>query len=202
MSKEQIIHLPPPPPPPSNPSSKISPYVQNLRSATPSYLSQPPKPVSNASAPTGPYFFYGTLSDPALVAEILGLDEEPIFRPACVEGYVCKLWGQYPALLHVRDPSSGSGSVVEGVAYQVQSVQDGARLAEYETGSYHAEPCVISYTDGREPKEEIGHVFKFVGDEREISEGMFDLRVWLRRMGRGGAVERLDAKRVGGTGTG
>ena len=41
-----------------------------------------------------------------------------------------------------------------------------------------------------------------MGDEREISEGMFDLRVWLRRMGRGGAVERLDAKRVGGTGTG
>lgn len=43
----------------------------------------------------------------------------------------------------------------------------------------------------------------FVGDRRDISEGKFDLRVWLKRMGRVGAVERLDERRVGGgTGSG
>lgn len=112
------------------------------------------------------------------------------------------MWGQYPALLDVQEPSSGPASVIEGAAYRVQTVKDGARLAEYETGSYRAKACVIRYTDGQEPKEEMGHAFKFVGDEREISEGEFDMRVWLRMMGRRGAVERLDEKRVGGTGTG
>ena len=71
----------------------------------------------------------------------------------------------------MRDPSSGSGSVVEGVAYQVQSVQNGARLAEYETGSYRAEPCVISYTDGREPKEEIGQVSNSWGMRERLVRG-------------------------------
>lgn len=51
-----------------------------------------------------------------------------------------------------------------------------------------------------EPREERGFVFVFVGDRREISEGKFDLRVWLRRMRRGGAVERLDERRVGDDG--
>lgn len=198
----------PPPPPPSNPSTKISPYVQNLRSAPPSYLSQPPKPVDHSLnlAPTGIYFFYGTLSDPALLAEILDLNGEPVFRPACVRGFECKLWGQYPALLSGSGPGSASGSssgsVVEGAAYHVQTVQHAERLAEYETRSYRAEPCVIKYADVEEPREERGFVFVFVGDRREISEGKFDLRVWLRRMGRGGAVERLDEKRVGGGGGG
>lgn len=123
------------------------------------------------------------------------------------------LWGQYPALVSsgsrsgsgsALESSSGSGSnsgsVVEGAAYHVQSVQHAERLVEYETGSYRAEACVIRYADGEEPREERGFVFVFVGDRREISEGRFDLRVWLRRMGRGGAVERLDERKVGDDG--
>lgn len=89
-----------------------------------------------------------------------------------------------------------SGSVVEGTAYHVQTVQHAERLAEYEAESYRAEACVIKYVDGEGPREEGGFAFVFVGDKREISEGVFDLKVWLKRMGRGGAVERLDEKRV------
>lgn len=141
------------------------------------------------------------MSDPSLLAEILNLDDEPVLRPAFVQGYECKLWGQYPALLHAHGSSSpNSGSVVEGAAYHVQTREHGARLAEYETGSYQAESCVIKYADGEEPREEMGYVFRFVGDERELREGAFDLRIWLRRMGRERAVEVLDAKRVTGSG--
>ncbi|GIC93114.1 gamma-glutamylcyclotransferase family protein [Aspergillus udagawae] len=181
---------PPPPPLPSNPHSKISPYVLKLRSAPPGYFYQPPKkpkPVDLFAAPTGPYFFYGTLTDPPMIAEILELIEEPKLRPAHIVGYECKMWGQYPALL------DRPGSVVEGAAYRVRTTQDAERLAEYETGNYCAEDCLIRYTDGMESSEDLGYTFKFVGDPRELSEGEFDLKVWLRRMGRHAAADKLQA---------
>lgn len=160
MFEEQMCP-PPPPPLPSNPSTKVSPYVRNLCSAPPSYLSQPPKPADHSvPAPTGRYFFYGTLSDPALLAEILGLDEEPILRPAYVEGFECKLWGQYPALVSsgsgsgsALDSSSGSGSnpgsVVEGAAYHVQSVKHAERLASTRRGVIALRPVLLGMRMGR-----------------------------------------------------
>lgn len=53
----------------------------------------------------------GTLTDPSMVREILGLETEPELRPARLSGYKCKLWGQYPALLDAPD------SVVGGAVY-------------------------------------------------------------------------------------
>ncbi|GFF37011.1 hypothetical protein IFM51744_03318 [Aspergillus udagawae] len=189
-SGQEGRNSPPPPPPPSNPHSKISPYVLKLRSAPPGYLYQPPKkpkPVDLFAAPTGPYFFYGTLTDPPMIAEILELIEEPKLRPAHIVGYECKMWGQYPALL------DRPGSVVEGAAYRVHTTQDAERLAAYETGNYCAEDCLIRYMDGMEPSEDLGYTFKFVGDPRELSDGEFDLKVWLRRMGRHAAADKLQA---------
>lgn len=192
---------PPPPPKPENPQSKISPFVQKLRSASPNYFYQAPSPspsplVDLFDAPTGPYFFYGTLIDPSILREVLGLDPAEAeqrkadfdLRPAHIIGYECKLWGQYPALL------DAPGSVVDGAVFRVRTLQEGERLAAYETGNYHTVPCRIRYTDGKEPEDDIGYVFQFVGDHRELSEGKFDLRVWLRRMGRGGVMDGLDAK--------
>ena len=141
------------------------------------------------AAPTGLYFFYGTLTDPSMIREILELENEPELRPARVVGYKCKLWGQYPALLDAR------GSVVEGAVYHVETVEHGERLAAYETNNYKTHPCRISYTDGKEPSEGIGYTFKFRGDQKDLSEGTFDLRVWLKKMGRHAAVEKLDAKK-------
>ncbi|OOF93249.1 hypothetical protein ASPCADRAFT_209837 [Aspergillus carbonarius ITEM 5010] len=105
--------------------------------------------------------------------------------------YACKLWGQYPALL------DAPGSIVEGAVYHVQTVEDGEKLAAYETKHYHVDRCIIMYTDGKEPVKEYGSTFKFVGQKTDLTEGEFDLRVWLTRMGRYAAVEKLDAmKRI------
>ena len=195
-------NTPPPPPPPQNPNSKISPSVLNLRSKPPeSYTKAPklPPPVNTQTAPKGPYFLYGTLTDPSMLAEILSLDHEPELRPAYIQGYKCRLWGQYPALLDAG--SDDEGRVVEGAVYNVGSVEDGGKLAAYETGYYRAERCLIRYVDGEEPGTEVGSTFMFVGDSRELSEGRFDLKVWLKRMGRMEALaklEKLKAKKVKG----
>ncbi|RHZ69156.1 hypothetical protein CDV55_103947 [Aspergillus turcosus] len=194
-SRQEDKNSPPPPPPappPSDPSSKISPYVLKLRSAPPDYFYQAPErppTVDLFAAPTGPYFFYGTLTDPLMITEILNLAEEPQLRPAYIMGYECKMWGQYPALL------DSPGSIVEGAAYHVRTTQDAERLAAYETGSYRAEPCLIRYTDGKEPSEDLGYTFNFVGNLSELSEGEFDLKIWLRRIGRQAAADKLDAAR-------
>ncbi|RAH76619.1 hypothetical protein BO86DRAFT_286711, partial [Aspergillus japonicus CBS 114.51] len=172
---------PPPPPPPTNPQTKLSPHVLKLRTTSPKFINQALK-AQPAAAPTGPYFFYGTLADPSLLAEILGLvDDTPHLRPAHLLGYACKLWGQYPALVE-----AGPGSVVHGFVYEVRTRADGERLALYETENYRAERCRFKFVegDGEGGKEEVGYTFRFVGDAEELSEGGFDLGVWLRRMGR------------------
>ncbi|BDD54406.1 hypothetical protein MPDQ_001321 [Monascus purpureus] len=182
---------PPPPPPPENFRSKVSPFVQKLRTTPLDWYYKAPKsppPVDFLAPPTGPYFFYGTLTDPCMIAEILGLDHEPELRPAYIVGYECKLWGQYPALLDASD------SIVKGAAYHVSTVEDGEKLAAYETRNYRTERCWINYMDEEEPSREIGSTFKFVGDPSDLSEGQFDLKVWLKHMGRTAALEKLEAK--------
>ncbi|PWY82929.1 hypothetical protein BO70DRAFT_314333 [Aspergillus heteromorphus CBS 117.55] len=115
-----------------------------------------------------------------MLTEILFLDEKPILRPAYMIGYECKLWGQYPALL------DAPGSIVRGVAYHVHTVENGEKLAAYETDNYRIEPCLINYTDNHESEEDLGYTFKFAGNPNDLSDGIFDLGVWLKRMGRDG----------------
>ena len=96
---------PPPTPPPEIPSLKPSSYISKLKAAPPDYFFRPPSPskgVDLFAAPTGPYFFYGTLTDPSMIRDILELETEPELRPARIVGYKCDLWGQYPALLDAR----------------------------------------------------------------------------------------------------
>lgn len=113
-----------------------------------------------------------------MVREILGLETEPKLRPARISGYECKLWGQYPALVEAPD------SVVEGAVYTVDTIEHGVEFAIYETNNYLAGPCRIHYTDGKEPTDDFGYTFIFQGNQKDLSEGVFDLRVWLTRMGR------------------
>lgn len=127
---------------PPQPASKISPFVLKLGSAPTDYFFQLPNaspPIDLFAAPTGPYFFYGTLSDPSLLAEILNLDHEPKLCPAHIMGYKTKLWAQYPALIDAR------GEVVEDVVHHVRIVGDAERLAGYETGRYRAKACLVRY---------------------------------------------------------
>ncbi|KAE8148878.1 hypothetical protein BDV25DRAFT_10397 [Aspergillus avenaceus] len=182
-------HNTPPPPPPPAPRSKISPSVLKLKSTLSDHFWQPPKP-STAPAPTGPYFVYGTLTNPTMISEILNLEQEPEFRPAMVSGYRCKMWGQYPALVGAPD------AVVKGLVYNVVTREHAERLAEYETNSYRAESCLIMYTDGGEPREEMGYTFKFVGNPRDLSEGGFDITAWLMLIGRHDVVEKMVDKKA------
>lgn len=177
------IPPPPPPRPPEDPSTKFSPFVKKLRTAPPGHFFEPemsPPHKDPFAAPTGPYFFYGTLSDPAMLRDVLGLATEPQLRPANITGYECKLWGQYPALLDAPQ------KVVLGAVYHVETEEHGERLASYETDNYRADPCRINYTDGNEPVDDFGYVFKFVGNVRDLCEGTFDLGIWLRRVKRVG----------------
>ncbi|KAK2873580.1 hypothetical protein FQN49_002267 [Arthroderma sp. PD_2] len=184
----------PPPPPPLPQSTPIKGLPFKVKSAPPDwhYRIPSPQPVDEPSPPpTGPYFCYGTLTDPCMIAEILKLDKEPELRPACIAGYQCKLWGQYPALL-----DGPPCAIVEGAVYDVESVEDGEKLAAYETGNYRPRLVYIEYIDGKEPSEQPGFSFLFVGNARDLTEGSFDLGVWLRRMGRQAALDKLDAKRT------
>ncbi|EXL74000.1 hypothetical protein FOPG_10817 [Fusarium oxysporum f. sp. conglutinans race 2 54008] len=182
-----VTPRPPPPAPPLPPAlnkkaSRESPFVLKVRNAPEDWFYQPPEPPAHNDLfepPTGPYFVYGTLKDPKMLADVLGLEEKPALRPAKVVGYSRKLWGQYPAMQDGPQDAQVSGAV-----YYVQSVAHAKRLAEYETNSYRAKPCFIQYTDGKEPDEDFGHVFMFVGDPRDLQEGEFDLGKWLKRVGR------------------
>lgn len=179
---------PPPPPPPAPPlppnssQTKESPFVLKVRGAPEDWFYQAPEPpaLGDLFEPSaGPYFVYGTLMDRTMLADILGLEEKPELRPAKIVGYSCKLWGQYPAM-----QDGPQDTEVHGAVYNVPSVAYAKRLAEYETNSYHAKPCLIQYTDGKEPAEDFGHVFMFVGNQRDLQDGEFSLEVWLKRMGR------------------
>lgn len=185
---------PPPPPPPHNALAKQSPAILKLRTVPASqYFHKKQRQLQDrAPDPTGPYFFYGSLLDPCMLVEILSLETEPELRPAYIEGFQCKLGGQYPALVVDEMP----GSRVEGAVYEVRSVGDGEKLVAYETENYATVSCDIFFHDGRKPGRQTGSVFVFDGDSGDLSEGRFDLRVWLRRVGRLAALEKLDARRM------
>ncbi|BDD58240.1 hypothetical protein MAP00_003531 [Monascus purpureus] len=76
----------------------------------------------------------------------------------------------------VSSVSDAPGLAVEGAAYHVQTVGDAEKLAVYKTGNYRAEPGLITYADGREPRMDMGYTLKFVGVREDLSEGIFDLR--------------------------
>ncbi|MCJ1313073.1 hypothetical protein MMC25_006750 [Agyrium rufum] len=188
---------PPPPPPPLPP-------VQDPQSSTDGNQNPPitlktcePPPgtfkagtsIDRRPAPIGPYFFYGSLMDPDLLTEILNLKELPKLRAAYTSGYATKLWGQYPAL--VEDTKTSAR--IEGVMFDVECMQVGERLAEYETGNYLAKPCLITYVNDGVTTFFDGYTFVFVGNPRDLSEGSFDLQLWLKRIGRGKAVDSLNA---------
>ncbi|KAF7521992.1 hypothetical protein PCG10_007773 [Penicillium crustosum] len=169
---------PPPPPPPENPRSKISSTVLKMRRTSPSHFfqSQVPRPQSQGPPPTGPYFFYGSLQDKGLLIDLLDLKQASHLRPAYIEGYKCKLWGPYPALL-----SGDPGDTVRGAVYEVPTIEDAEKLAAYEGPNYTTIACSIRYADGQSPTQAEGYAFLFVGNMRDLSEGSFDLKIWSER---------------------
>ncbi|OQD87140.1 hypothetical protein PENANT_c006G04893 [Penicillium antarcticum] len=93
-------------------------------------------------APTGQHFFYGTLHNSTLLTSILDLTEDPVLRPAYLDGYKTKLWGSYPTLLPKEPRVTGQGSV-----YGVMSVEHVERLATYETNNYATMACELRFEE-------------------------------------------------------
>ncbi|KAJ5101379.1 hypothetical protein NUU61_003601 [Penicillium alfredii] len=119
------------------------------------------------------YFFYGTLMDPATLAQTLKQTRNgrPELHHAKIVGWRCKLWGPYPAL--VAGPPD---NVIHGRAYELQSIQERDSLIAYETGVYSLRGCVIEFEDGRLVE---GKTFVWGGDGDLLREGTFDLKDWL-----------------------
>jgi hypothetical protein len=178
-----VAEVPPAPPlPPPKYAEKASTIALKVRSAPAGWafeghVEQPS--WDHLSPPAGVYFFYGTLQDPSILSEILGLPQLPILRPARLIGYSLKMWGQYPALV-----DGPGGSIVEGATFEVADEASAARLAEYETRAYRPRPCLIRLAVGSEESTVEGYTFMYDGKTSDLSDGVFDLKLWLRRMRR------------------
>ncbi|KAK4540209.1 hypothetical protein LTR36_009707 [Oleoguttula mirabilis] len=178
-SSQSSVPPSPPPPPPPPPAAKVS-IALKVRRAPPGWAFE--RHVQQSAGdfttpPAGTYFFYGTLQDPGILGEVLGLPSPPLLRPAYLIGHDLKLWGQYPAMAN-----GSAGTVVEGSAFNVADEAAAGKLACYETKNYQPAPCIIRFRDGGDQIE--GYAFRFCGNPNDLSEGSFDLALWLQRMGR------------------
>ncbi|KKY33857.1 putative poly polymerase [Diaporthe ampelina] len=111
-------------------------------------------------------FFYGTLTQTKTLSRILDLKEEPVLRPAKKTGYAPTNWGQYRALV-----DGEPGQEVTSHACVVQSTEDELKPARDETNAYEAVPCWIRFTDGRDPAQEHGMMFKYAGGDEALKAG-------------------------------
>ncbi|KAK4939766.1 hypothetical protein LTR10_020050 [Elasticomyces elasticus] len=90
------------------------------------------------------YFFYGTLADPQILRQHLGLDHEPSFLPAQVCGGQIRTWaGKYKALVDASVESKVCGS-----AFLVETREQEDALRFYETDKYDVVRCRIIYEYG------------------------------------------------------
>ncbi|KAM0346137.1 hypothetical protein ACHAPU_005908 [Fusarium lateritium] len=175
-SKEPPSSPPAPPPLPpsrSNPrqkESRPSVFLAKLESAPEDWVSSipmmaDPEPYHYSLLY---YFFYGTLARPDMLKGVLSLSNEPELRQAKIVGYSLTSWGQYKALIDGKP-----GEEVLGCAYEVQSPEQEYKLA----------PCLIQFTDGKEPLQIVGRTFMYAGDAQALKDGRFDVKLWELQMG-------------------
>ena len=98
-------------------------------------------------------------------------------RPAKKTGYAPTNWGQYRALV-----DGEPGQEVRSHACVVQSSEHELKPARDETNAYEAVPCWIRFTDGRDPAQEHGMMFKYAGGDEALKAGGFDRKLWELRM--------------------
>ncbi|KAM5342639.1 hypothetical protein ACJ41O_013605 [Fusarium nematophilum] len=178
----------PPPAPPLPPKPLVSENAQRpsgflakLEAVPADWASlipkHPPKPEPYCYEPVY-YFFYGTLAQPDMLRGVLGLNTDPELREAKIIGYSLSSWGQYKALV-----DGEPGEVVLGRAFQVQSAEQEYKLAYYETSAYELAPCLIEFTDEKEPLQVQGKTFMYAGDAKALKDGRFDAQLWELQMG-------------------
>jgi hypothetical protein len=116
-----------------------------------------------------PFFFYGSLTDPLRLQEVLQLPAPPVLKPATVRSCKIMLWGQYPALV-----DGPTGSYVNGMAYVVETEQQQKMLKYYETDVYRVRGIRITV----EGKDVPGRTFMWASDPTELVEGTWSLEEW------------------------
>ncbi|KIV86252.1 hypothetical protein, variant 2 [Exophiala sideris] len=133
------------------------------------------------------YFFYGTLADPQILRQHLGLEDEPTFVPAHVCGGQVGTWaGKYKALV-----DASMESKVFGSAFLVTSREQEDTLRFYETDKYDVVRCRIITEDGALD----GLTFRFNGiadlEEGEKEEQTVKPRRFCTRGKRGGKKDKI-----------
>jgi hypothetical protein len=107
------------------------------------------------------YFFYGTLADEGVLAQLFDTDISGVLRPAHIYGGRIRTWGgKYKALLDCP------GSQVDGWAYEVVSKDDEDALCVYETAKYEVVRVDI-VVEGRGVVK--GCTFRFAGEEGDLA---------------------------------
>lgn len=121
-----------------------------------------------------PFFFYGSLTDPSKLQEVLQLPSPPLLKPAKVKSYKIMLWGQYPAL--VDGPND---SYVDGMAYVVETEQHLQMLKDYETEVYSLTGIRIEMGG----KTVSGRTFEWAEDDLSaLTEGTWSLEEWRKEV--------------------
>lgn len=122
------------------------------------------------------FFFYGTLMDPSIAQEVLGLPEPPVLKPAVLRNRGrMRMWGPYPAFQANEEPRAD----VKGMACEIEGTEKKDRLAAYEGDNYREIPCLINIiTEDGEADEILARVFTWNGDEDELSNGLFNLETY------------------------
>ena len=120
------------------------------------------------------FFFYGTLLDRDVTAQVLGRRLPPAaFAPATLPGHARRrIWGgSYP--IAVRDPKSEvAGAIVGGL-----SARDVARLAAYEGPRYRIAPLKVRIAGVLS----IVSVFAPLEERFQPTGGSWELTPWQRR---------------------
>ena len=102
---------------------------------------------------------HGTLADPNVLSQHLGLDKAPDYVPAQVTGGRLRTWaGKYKAIV------DAPGEVVLGSAFLVKSRAEEDVLRFYETDKYEVVRCRITTHSGGMD----GLTFRFDGSERDL----------------------------------
>ena len=101
--------------------------------------------IPPAAAGAVPVFLYGTLTDPDVLARVLGRPVRPDeLEPAHLDGF-CRLRAaaaSYPVLVPAPD------ATVDGLLLRAAGRRDILRLNHFESGEYHAELRPVRTRDG------------------------------------------------------
>lgn len=126
------------------------------------YLERPASTVNASRIYPVPYFFYGTLADPRIWSQKLGVDEVPVLKKGLIRGWKVQRWEKYQALV-----KAGGDEEVEGWVHMVNSEDEVGKLAGWEGNNYKVERCEIVYESGERTE---GNVFVFCGDSQQLRD--------------------------------